>query len=110
MPGFNVANYKQGAIAYGLSMRGYTNAEHGRDIAYYIDGVPVNDVSSIHTPNYAELNILVPESVRSIDVISGPFSVECGDSNLGGCVNITTKRAEPYASVGASGGSFRHRG
>lgn len=106
LPGFEVANYGQGAIGYGLSMRGYTNAEHGRDIAYYIDGVPVNDVSSIHTPNYADLNILMPETVQSIEVVRGPFDVECGDSNLGGCVNITTKTAEPFASVGASGGSY----
>lgn len=33
-------------------------AEPGRDIAYYIDGVPVNGVSSLHAPNYADLNIL----------------------------------------------------
>ncbi|HUC49583.1 MAG TPA: TonB-dependent receptor [Xanthobacteraceae bacterium] len=104
--GFEVSNYGQGAIGYGLSMRGYTNAEHGRDIAYYIDGVPVNDISSIHTPNYADLNILLPETVRSIEVVRGPFDVECGDSNLGGCVNITTKNSEPFASIGASGGSF----
>ena len=79
LPGFEVANYGQGAIGYGLSMRGYTNAEHGRDIAYYIDGVPVNDISSIDTPNYADLNILMPETVQSIEVVRGPFDVECGD-------------------------------
>jgi outer membrane receptor protein involved in Fe transport len=106
LPGFEVSNYGQGAIGYGLAMRGYTNAEHGRDIAYYIDGVPVNDISSIHTPNYADLNILMPETVQSIEVVRGPFDVECGDSNLGGCVIVTTKNSEPYASVGASGGSY----
>lgn len=105
LPGFEVANYGQGAIGYGLSMRGYTNAEHGRDIAYYIDGVPVNDISSIHTPNYADLNILMPETIRSIEVVRGPFNVECGDSNLGGCVTITTRDSEPFASVGADGGT-----
>ncbi len=105
LPGFEVSNYGQGAIGYGLAMRGYTNAEHGRDIAYYIDGVPVNDISSIHTPNYADLNILMPETIHSIEVVRGPFDVECGDSNLGGCVNITTKNSEPFASVGASGGT-----
>jgi outer membrane receptor protein involved in Fe transport len=106
LPGFEVANYGQGAIGYGLSMRGYTNAEHGRDIAYYYDGVPVNDISSIHTPNYADLNIVMPETVQSIEVVRGPFNVECGDSNLGGCVIITSKNSEPFASVGAYGGSY----
>lgn len=105
LPGFNVSNFGQGAIGYGISMRGYTEAEHGRDIAYSIDGMPVNEVSSLHTPNYADLNILLPESIKSIEVIRGPFSVEYGDSNLGGSVAITTKQAEPFASVGVSGGT-----
>jgi outer membrane cobalamin receptor len=104
--GFNVSNYGQGAIGYGIALRGYTEGEHGRDIAYFIDGVPVNEISSIHTPNYADLNILIPETVRNIDIVRGPFNVECGDSNLGGCVTITTKRSEPFASLSASGGSW----
>ena len=77
--GFNVSNYGQGALGYGIALRGYTEAEHGRDIAYFIDGVPVNDISSIHTPNYADLNILIPETVKNIDIVRGPFNVECGD-------------------------------
>jgi outer membrane receptor protein involved in Fe transport len=105
LPGFNVSNYGQGAIGYGLSLRGYTDAEHGRDIAYYIDGVPLNEVSSLHTPNYADLNILLPETVKSIEIVRGPFSVEYGDSNMGGSVNITTKESEPFASLGVSGGT-----
>ncbi|HLH97985.1 MAG TPA: TonB-dependent receptor [Xanthobacteraceae bacterium] len=103
--GFDVSNYGQN-IGYGLAMRGYTEDEHGRDISYLYDGVPLNEISSIHTPNYADLNILLPESIRSIDIVRGPFSVLCGDSNLGGCVIIATKTAEPFASVGASGGSY----
>jgi outer membrane receptor protein involved in Fe transport len=105
LPGFDVSNYGQGAIGYGISLRGYTDAEHGRDIAYFIDGVPVNEVSSLHTPNYADLNILFPETVKSIEIVRGPFAVEYGDSNLGGSVNITTKESEPFGTVGVSGGT-----
>lgn len=103
LPGFNVSNLGQGGIASGISLRGYTESEHGRDIAYVIDGVPLNEVSSLHTPNYADLNILLPETVKSIEIVRGPFSVEYGDSNLGGSVNITTKTVEPFGSVGVSG-------
>ena len=106
LPGFNVANYGQGAIGYGLAMRGYTEQEHGRDIAYFIDGVPVNEISSIDTPNYADLNVLIPETVKSIEIVRGPFSVEAGDSNLGGAVFITTKSSDPYAGLSFSGGSY----
>jgi outer membrane receptor protein involved in Fe transport len=106
LPGFNVASYGQGAIGYGLAMRGFTETEHGRDIAYFIDGVPVNEISSIHTQNYADLNVLIPETVKTLEVIRGPFSVEAGDSNVGGAVFITTKSSDPYAGLSFSGGSF----
>ena len=29
LPGFNISNYGQGAIGYGISLRGYTESEHG---------------------------------------------------------------------------------
>ena len=105
LPGFNVATYGQGAIGYGMAMRGFGDGDHGRDIAYFIDGVPVNEISSIHTANYADLNILIPETVERIEVIRGPFSVEAG-LNLGGAVFITTKSFDPYASLNLSGGSW----
>ncbi|MDC7784465.1 TonB-dependent receptor [Rhodoplanes sp. TEM] len=106
VPGMNVSNFGQGAIGYGISMRGFNEGDHGRDVAYAIDGVPVNIVSSLHIPSYADLNPLIPETVRSIEIIRGPFSVEFGDANVGGSVNIVTKRSEPFATVTASGGSF----
>lgn len=106
LAGFDVSNYGQGGVGYGISLRGFTDAEHGRDIAYVVDGVPINEVSSIHTPNYADLNPVIPETIERIDIIRGPFSVEHGDSNLGGAVVITTKRAEPIGTVSVSGGSF----
>lgn len=67
--------------------------------------MPLNEIPSLHTPNYADLNILLPETVKSIEIIRGPFSVEYGDSNLGGSVNITTKESEPFATMGVSGGT-----
>ncbi|MDB5509066.1 MAG: cirA [Hyphomicrobiales bacterium] len=106
LPGFNVNSFNQGIIGYGLTLRGFTDGDHGRDIAYFIDGVPINEVSSQHITNYADLNPLIPETVERIDIVRGPFSVEYGDSNLGGSINIVTKRAEPFASAGISGGSF----
>ena len=106
LPGFNINNLGQGGIGNAISIRGFTDLEHGRDVAYYIDGIPINEVSSIHTPNYADLNILIPETVERLEVIRGPFSALYGDSNLGGAVNITTKRFDSTGEVKASGGSF----
>jgi outer membrane receptor protein involved in Fe transport len=106
VPGVNIDNLGQGGVANGIAIRGFTDAEHGRDVAYFIDGIPINEVSSIHTPNYADLNILIPETVERLEVIRGPFSALYGDSNLGGAVNLVTKRFDTTGSAGASGGYF----
>ena len=106
LPGIDVSYYGQGAVGYGISMRGFTDAEHGRDIAYFIDGVPVNEISAIHTPNYADLNILIPETVKTLEIIRGPFAIEAGNSNVGGSVFLTTKSLDPYAGANVSGGSW----
>lgn len=104
--GFDVSNYGQGGVGYGIALRGFTDAEHGRDVAFFIDDVPINEVSSIHTPNYVDLNPLIPETIGSIRIVRGPFSVEAGDANFGGAVFVETKRAEPFATLNVSGGSF----
>jgi outer membrane receptor protein involved in Fe transport len=106
LTGFDVSNYGQGGVGYGIALRGFSDSDHGKDIAYFIDGVPVNEVSSIHITNYADLNQILPEAVEKVEVIRGPFSVEHGDSNLGGTILVTTKRSEPVGSVSLSGGSF----
>jgi outer membrane receptor protein involved in Fe transport len=106
LPGFNVNNLGQGGIGNGVAIRGFTDLEHGRDVAYFIDGVPINEVSSIHTPNYADLNILIPETVERLEVVRGPFSALYGDSNLGGSVNIVTKRFDSEGEVKGYGGYF----
>ncbi len=106
LPGFNVNNFGQGGIGNGIAIRGFTDLEHGRDVAYFIDDVPMNEVSSIHTPNYADLNILIPETVERLEVIRGPVSALYGDSNLGGSVNIVTKRFDSTGEVKGYGGYF----
>lgn len=105
-PGMNIANYGECGLGYGVALRGFTDLEHGRDVAYFIDGVPVNEISNIQTPNYADLNILIPETIERMEIIRGPFSALYGDSNLGGSINIVTKRFGHEASVNAFGGSY----
>jgi outer membrane receptor protein involved in Fe transport len=106
LAGIDVSNFGQGGVGNGITLRGFDGTEHARNIAFFVDGVPINEVSSIHIPNYVDLNPLIPETVRSISVVRGPFSVEAGDAALGGSVFIETKRADPFNTVGVSGGSF----
>lgn len=36
--GFDVSNYGQGGVGYGIALRGFSDGDHGKDIAYFIDG------------------------------------------------------------------------
>lgn len=106
LAGIDVSNFGQGGVGNGITLRGFDGTEHARNIAFFIDGVPINEVSSIHIPNYVDLHPLIPETVRSLSIVRGPFSVEAGDGALGGAVFIETKRADPFNTVSVSGGSF----
>lgn len=106
--GVDISNFGQGGIGYGVALRGFTDAEHGRDIGFVIDGVPINEVSSLQAPGYADLNVLLPETVDHIDIVRGPYDIEHGDNSVGGTINIVTKAAQPFSSLGVSGGSYEN--
>ena len=94
--GVNVANYQVGGVGYGIEMRGYVATEHARDIAFSIDGVPQNQGSSLQANGYTDLNPLIPEIIRSFEVVRGPFSPLYGDHALGGAIAFHTEdRIQP---------------
>lgn len=105
LAGLNVSNYQLGGVGYGIELRGYTVTEHARDVAFYIDGVPQNQGSSIQTNGYVDLNPLIPENLKRVEVIRGPFSPYYGDHAFGGVISFETMEKLP-SSIILSGGSF----
>lgn len=103
--GVTVSNYQLGGVGYGIQMRGYTVTEHARDVAFFIDGVPQNQGSSIQANGYVDLNPLIPENLQRFEVIRGPFSPFYGDHALGGAITFETANRLP-TSIMISGGSF----
>jgi outer membrane receptor protein involved in Fe transport len=105
LPGFDVANYGQGGLGYGISIRGWDDSQHGHDIATFIDGMPINEVSSLQINGYTDLNPLIPELVKSAEVTYGPFNARYGNFALAGSASFTTLDS-PATGVYLSGGSF----
>jgi len=105
LAGVNVSNYQLGGVGYGIQLRGYTVLEHARDIAFNIDGVPQNQGSSIQTNGYTDLNPLIPENIKRIEVIRGPFSPFFGDHALGGVISFETMDKLP-STLTLSGGTY----
>lgn len=105
LAGVNVSNYQLGGVGYGIQMRGYTVTEHARDVLFLIDGVPQNQGSSIEANGYVDLNPLIPEIIRRLEVIRGPFSPLYGDHALGGIISFETED-KLTSSLTVSGGTF----
>lgn len=105
LAGVAVANYQLGGVGYGIQMRGYTVSEHARDVAFSIDGVPQNQGSSIQTNGYVDLRMLIPENIKRLEVIRGPFSPFYGDHALGGSIAFETMDKMP-STITVSGGLY----
>lgn len=104
VPGVTVNNFGQGAVAYGIALRGFPSGDHGKDIAYFVDGIPLNEPGGSPS-GYADLNILIPELIEGFDVVRGPLSVRSGNFALGGTIDIRTFD-QPSSRLAASGGSY----
>lgn len=104
--GVSVSNYDQGNLSYGLSLRGFDAGNHGGDIAYTLDGVPVNLPSAnVGTNGYDILSPLIPELIQSAAVFRGPFNERFGNFALGGAVDLRTVSLSP-SLLSVTAGSF----
>jgi outer membrane receptor protein involved in Fe transport len=105
VPGLVIAQHQGGGKADQLFLRGF-DADHGTDVALFIDGVPINLPSNGHGQGYADLHFLIPETIDRVEVTKGPYFVETGDFDTAGAVNLRTRRAFGESSVSGEYGSF----
>ncbi|TAJ96804.1 TonB-dependent receptor, partial [bacterium] len=105
VPGLFIAQHAGGGKADQIFLRGF-DADHGTDVAIFVDGIPVNMVSHAHGQGYADLHWLIPEIVDHVEVYKGPYFVQFGDFATAGAVNIITKRRDKDTTFTIIGGSF----
>jgi outer membrane receptor protein involved in Fe transport len=90
-PGFVTVDHSGGGVkADQYLFRGF-DADHGTDVAFFVDGMPVNIRSHAHGQGYADLNFVIPEALQEIEVYKGPYDVEFGDFATAGAVNFITR-------------------
>ena len=104
-PGLVVVQHAGGGKANQYFLRGF-DADHGSDIAFSVDGVPVNLVSHAHGQGYADLHWVIPELVERIDVSKGPYRARHGDFATAGAIELVTRRQLDDAQLSFSVGSF----
>lgn len=105
VPGFYVVQHAGGGKANQYFLRGF-DADHGTDVALSVDGVPVNNVSHGHGQGYADLNWVIPELVKRVDVKKGPYFADIGNFATAGAVDLITTPHIDGSSVSVSTSSY----
>lgn len=106
IPGFLAVEHSGGAgKADQYFLRGF-DADHGTDVAFFADGMPINLRSHGHGQGYADLNFIIPETIEGLDVNKGAYLPEYGDFATAGAVNFRTRDVVKEGVVQSAGGQF----
>jgi outer membrane receptor protein involved in Fe transport len=105
VPGLYTTQHAGGGKANQYFLRGF-DADHGTDVALFVDGVPVNLVSHAHGQGYADLNWIIPELIERVEVSKGPYFAQFGDFATAGAINLVTRKHFEKSQVTLGGGSF----
>ena len=105
VPGLFAVQHAGGGKANQFFLRGF-DADHGTDIAFSVDGVPVNLPSHGHGQGYADLHFVIPELVMSVEAQKGPYYADAGDFATAGSVKLHLASALEEGFAAASVGQF----
>ena len=105
VPGLIINQHQGGGKAEQYLLRGF-DADHGTDLALFVDGLPVNLRSHAHGQGYADLHFLIPETVKAVEVVKGPYSPEYGDFETAGAILFLTRDYVEENTLEVGGGSF----
>jgi len=105
VPGLIMSQHQGGGKSEQYLLRGF-DADHGTDVALFVDGMPVNLRTHAHGQGYADLHFLIPETIKQVDAFKGPYYVEYGDFATAGAIDFVTLDTVPENLVQAAGGSF----
>ena len=106
IPGFIAVEHSGGAgKADQYFLRGF-DADHGTDVAFYTDNLPINLRTHGHGQGYTDLNFIIPETIKGVDVYKGTYHPEFGDFDTAGVVRFTTRDVVEEGVVQAAGGQF----
>lgn len=104
-PGVYIARPEGDAIAHQVYLRGF-DAEHGQDIEFTMGAIPINLPSHIHGQGYADLNLIIPEVVRTLRVTEGVYDPRQGDFAVAGSVAFDLAVEQRGFQSHSSYGSF----
>ena len=106
IPGMVAVEHSGGAgKAAQYFLRGF-DADHGTDVAFFADGMPINFRTHAHGQGYTDLNFIIPETIEGLDVHKGAYLPEIGDFDTAGAVNYRTRQVVPEGVAQAAWGQY----
>ncbi|HEX4334279.1 MAG TPA: TonB-dependent receptor [Polyangiaceae bacterium] len=104
-PGFFVDHEDGEGLGNDVYLRGW-DLEHGSGIEMTLGRIPLNAPVHVRGQGYVDVNFIIPEIVRSVRVLEGPYDPRQGDASIVGSAAFDLGAAERGSSVGLSYGSF----
>lgn len=104
-PGIFLANEGGEGHAEQVFLRGF-NAGQGQQIEFLVQGVPVNEADNPDSHGYADTHFVIPELIRNLRVLEGPFDPHQGDFAVAGSAEFELGVKERGLRGSLSRGSF----
>ena len=104
-PGFFVDHEDGEGLGNDVYLRGF-DLEHGSGIEMRVGNIPINSPLHVQGQGYADANFIIPEVVRSIRVLEGPYDPRQGDAAIVGSAYFDLGVAERGLQVKTTYGSF----
>jgi TonB family protein len=104
-PGFFVDHEDGEGLGNDVYLRGF-DVEHGSGVEMRVGSIPLNVPLHIQGQGYADANFLLPEVVRSIRVLEGPYDPRQGDAAIVGSAYFDLGVADRGYRLSSSYGSF----
>lgn len=112
VPGFTLVQHGSEGKGHQFFLRGF-DAIHGSDLELTVEGVPINEWSNIHAQGYLDVAFVIPETIQSVEVVKGPFTLSQGAFAMAGSANYELGIAPQERGLRLSygfGSTLRHRG
>jgi TonB family protein len=82
-PGIFLSNEGGEGHAEQVFLRGF-DAREGQDVEFSVGGVPINESGNLHGNGYADTHFIIPELVKQLRVLEGPFDPRQGNFAVAG--------------------------
>jgi hypothetical protein len=104
-PGFFVDHEDGEGLGNDVYLRGF-DLDHGSGIEMRVGSIPINLPTHIQGQGYADANFIIPEVVRSVRVLEGPYDPRQGDAAIVGSAYFDLGVPERGYQARATVGSF----